>query len=151
MKDWSLNGMLSAFSGSPFTVYSPGGSLNAPGNRQYADLVGTPTKLGGIGADSPYYDPSAWAPVTEVRPGTSSRNSVRGPGWWNIDLSLFRRFPIGPRFTLEARAEAFNLTNTPRFNNPPDTYVGDPGFMTITSTSPQAPERQVRLGVRLQF
>ena len=106
--------------------------------------------MGGIGADSPYYDPTAWAPVTEVRPGTSSRDSVRGPGWWNIDLSLFRRFPIGPRFTLEARIEAFNLTNTPHFDNP-DTSVNDAGFMTITSTSDQAPERQVRLGVRLQF
>jgi hypothetical protein len=150
VKNWSVNGIVSAFSGTPLTVYANGASLNAPGNSQYADLVGTPRKLGGIGADSPYYDPSAWAPVTEVRPGTSSRNSVRGPGWWDIDLSLFRRFPIGPRFTLEARAEAFNLTNTPHFSNP-HTSVNDAGFMTITSTSDQAPERQIRLGVRLQF
>jgi len=150
VKDWSLNGVVSAFTGTPFTVTASGASLNAPGNTQYADLVGTPNKLGGIGADNPYYDPSAWAPVTEVRPGNLGRNSVRGPGWWNLDLSLFRRFPIGPKFTLEARIEAFNLTNTPHFNNP-NGDVNSGAFMTITGTSTNSPERQVRLGLRLQF
>ena len=118
VKDWSLNGVFSAFTGTPFTVTASGASVNAPGNQQTADLVGTIDKLGGIGSGNPYYDTSAWAPVTEVRFGNTGRNSVRGPGWWNIDLSLFRRFPIGKKFTLEARAEAFNLTNTPHFNEP---------------------------------
>jgi hypothetical protein len=150
LKDWSLNGVVSAFTGTPFNVTASGASLNAPGNAQYADLVGTPNKTGDIGGDTPYYDTDAWAPVTEVRPGSSSRNSVRGPGWWNIDLSIFRRFPIGNKVTLEARAEAFNLTNTPHFNNP-NGNVNSGAFMTITGTSGSAPERQFRLGVRLQF
>jgi len=150
IKNWSLNGVFAAFTGTPFTVGASGASLNAPGNSQYADLVGTPDKLGGIGSDDPYYDPSAWAPVTEVRPGNTGRNSVRGPGWWNIDLSLFRRFPLGPKFNLEARVEAFNLTNTPHFNNP-NGSVNSGGFMTITGTSGNSPERQIRLGLRLQF
>jgi hypothetical protein len=150
IKNWSLNGLFSAFTGTPFTVSASGASVNTRGNAQTADLVGDIEKLGGIGANDPYYDTSAWAAVTEVRPGTSSRNSVRGPGWWNIDLSLFRRFPIGQRLTLEARAEAFNLTNTPHFNNP-DGSVNSGGFMTITGTSGNSPERQIRLGLRLQF
>jgi hypothetical protein len=150
VKDWSLNGVVSAFTGTPFTPTSSGASLAAPGNSQYADLVGTPTKTGDIGSSTPYYTTSAWAPVTEVRVGTASRDSVRGPGWWNIDLSLFRRFPLGPKFGLEFRAEAFNLTNTPHFGNP-NGDVNSSGFMTITSTSANSPERQFRLGVRLQF
>jgi outer membrane receptor protein involved in Fe transport len=150
IKNWSLNGVVSAFTGTPFTPTSSGASLAAPGNAQYADLVGTPTKTGDIGASTPYYNTNAWAPVTEVRPGTASRDSVRGPGWWNIDLSLFRRFPLGPRFGLEFRAEAFNLTNTPHFGNP-NGNVNSSGFMTITGTSANSPERQFRLGVRLQF
>jgi outer membrane receptor protein involved in Fe transport len=157
VKNWSVNGTFSAFSGTPFTATASGASLNAPGNRQYADQVGTPNKTGAIGADTPYYDTSAWAPVTEVRPGNSGRNSVRGPGWWNIDLGLFRRFPLGPKFTMEARVEAFNLTNTPHFTNPDGGVAGgyssvnDAAFMTITGTSPNSPERQLRLGLRLQF
>jgi Carboxypeptidase regulatory-like domain/TonB dependent receptor-like, beta-barrel len=155
VKNWSVNGVVSAFTGTPFRVLASGASLNAPGNRQYGDLVGTPDKLGGIGSGNPYYNPSAWAPVTEVRPGNTGRNSVRGPGAWNIDMGLFRRFPLGPRFVLEARAEAFNLTNTPHFRNP-EGNVNSAAFMTITATGTSnsandASERQFRLGLRLQF
>jgi hypothetical protein len=147
VRDWSLNGLVSAFTGTPFTVRASPASVNAPGNWQSADLVGTPVRLGGIGAEDPYYEPSAWAPVTEARFGNTGRNSVRGPGWWNIDLGLFRRFPMG-RVTLEARVEAFNLTNTPHFDNP-DNNANSPGFMTITSARPD--ERQIRLGLRISF
>jgi outer membrane receptor protein involved in Fe transport len=72
---------------------------------------------------------------------------VRGPGWTNLDLSLFRRFPI-KRVTLEARIEAFNVTNTPHFGNP-NGSVNSSGFMTITSAQPD--QRQVRLGLRFNF
>ena len=147
LKGWSINGIASAVSGTPFTVTASGASLNAPGNNQTADQVANPTKIGGIGPGHPYYDPSAWAPVTEVRFGNTGRNSVRGPGWKNLDLSLFRRFPIR-RASLEARVEAFNVTNTPHFRNP-NGDVGSSGFMTITSA--QGDERQIRLGLRLQF
>jgi len=147
IKNWALNGIFSYVTGTPFTVTASGASLNAPGNNQTADLVGTPTKLGGIGSGHPYYDPKAWAPVTEVRFGNTGRNTVRGPSWTNLDLSLFRKFPIN-RVSVEARVEAFNVTNTPHFNNP-NGDVGSSGFMTITSA--QGNERQIRLGVRLEF
>jgi hypothetical protein len=91
--------------------------------------------------------PSTSGRKPSKRSTPQGRNSVRGPGWWNLDLGLFRRFPIGPT-TLEARVEAFNLTNTPHFNNP-DGNVNSPGFMTITSANPD--ERQIRLGLRLSF
>ena len=58
VKNWSLNGLFSAFTGTPFTVSASGASVNARANAQTADLVGTPNKTGDIGADTPYYDPS---------------------------------------------------------------------------------------------
>ena len=147
IKDWSLNGIFSYVTGRPFTVTASGASLNAPGNGQTADLVGTPNQLGGIGSGSPYYDTSAWAPITEVRFGDTGRNTVRGPSWTNLDLSLFRRFPI-KRVSLEARIEAFNVTNTPHFGQP-NGSVNSSGFMTITSAN--GDQRQVRLGLRFNF
>ncbi len=127
----------------------PGGVEGAfsPGNGQTADLVGNINKLGGIGPGQPYYATDAWAAVTAVRFGNTGRNTVRGPGWRNLDLSLFRKFPI-KRVSLEARVEAFNVTNTPHFQNP-NGDVGSSGFMTITGA--QGDERQIRLGARLEF
>jgi hypothetical protein len=68
----------------------------------------------------------------------------------NIDMGLFRRFPIGSRVNLEFRVEAFNLTNTPHFSNP-EGDTGEGGFMTITGTNNNAPERQIRLGASIRF
>ena len=145
-----MNGVLGAFVGTPFRVSSSGASVNSPGNSQSADRVGEVVRLGGIGSGNPYYDTSAWAPVTEVRYGNEGRNHIRGPGVFNIDLGLFRRFPIGSKVNLELRAEAFNLTNTPHFSNP-NGNVNSSGFMTITGTNNNAPERQIRFGARVSF
>ena len=152
IKDWSVNGIFAAFSGNTFTVDTSSSSCACQGNPQSADQISDPVKLGGVGPGQPYYDPSAWAAISEARYGNTGRNSIRGPGAINFDLGLFRRFPIGSRANLELRAEAFNLTNTPRFANPENTVTaGD--FMEIDSASDRGVgfERQIRLGVRLAF
>ena len=95
INDWQVNGIFGAFSGSPFTVTADGTTLNTPGNMQTADLVGPVTKIGEIGANGFYYDPAAWAQPDGVRFGTARINQFRGPGGWNLDLSVFRSFPLG--------------------------------------------------------
>src|SRR5205814_8938275 len=86
---WTVNTILSRMSGTPFSVTSSGTSLNAPGNTQTADLV-LPTVqiLGGHGPNAPYFNPSAFVPVTAARFGTSGRNIVRGPGFCNLHASV---------------------------------------------------------------
>ena len=118
INDWQVNGIFQAFSGSPFTVTADGATLNTPGNTQTADLVGTVTKIGAIGAEGVYFDPAAWAQPEGVRFGTARVNQFRGPGGWNLDFSVFRTFPIAARQKLEFRVEASNFTNTPKFANP---------------------------------
>ena len=88
---WQLNNIISAFTGAPFNVTAAGNSLNAPGNTQRGDLVGTPTILGGIGRGNAYFDVNAFAPVTEPRFGTAPWNVMYGPGYWTWDLGLFRQ------------------------------------------------------------
>lgn len=158
---WQLNGVLSATSGTPFTVTSAATSVNAPGNTQTADQVlDTVTILGGVGRGNSYFDPKAFAPVTAVRFGNSGRNALRGPGVLNIDASVFRDFKIALGMTLQFRAEVFNLTNRPAFNNPganassptraaDGTIINLNGYTEITSA--QATERQIRFAVKFRF
>jgi hypothetical protein len=158
---WQLNGVLSATSGTPFTVTSAGTSVNAPGNTQTADQVlDTVTILGGVGRGNSYFDPAAFAPVTAVRFGTSGRNSLRGPGAVNLDASLFRDFKLGAGTSMQFRAEVFNVTNRPAFNNPganasSPTRAADGTILNLNGyteiTSAQATERQVRFALRLRF
>jgi hypothetical protein len=153
---WQVNGIFSAYSGTPFTVSAAATSLNAPGNSQTADQVKSEViRLGGVGAASPYFDPTAFAAVTQVRFGTSGRNILRGPGLVNLDGALFRNFNVTERTKFQFRFEAYNLSNTPHFNNP-SSNVSTGGFLTITSAmsrsnNVEGGERQLRFALRISF
>jgi hypothetical protein len=56
--------------------------------------------------------------VTEARYGTLGYNSLLGPGLVNLDAGVFRTFRITESANVTFRAEVFNLTNTPHFDNP---------------------------------
>ncbi|HXB68326.1 MAG TPA: hypothetical protein VNY05_08785 [Candidatus Acidoferrales bacterium] len=151
---------MSRTSGTPFTVATSGTSLNSPGNTQTADQV-LPTVeiLGGHGVGQPYFNPLAFAPVTDVRFGNSGRDILRGPGFFNLDGSVFRTFGLTERFKPPFRAEAFGLTNTPQFGNPGATVSSATrnadgsikafnGYTEITSATG---ERQLRFALKLTF
>jgi hypothetical protein len=90
-----------------------------PSNTQRADQVKPKVQiLGGVGPGQSYFDPFAFAPVTQPRFGNAGYYSMRGPGAVNTDLAIGRDFPIKERFHLQFRAEAFNATNTPHFALP---------------------------------
>lgn len=164
---WQLNTFFTAFSGTPFSISAPPASLNAPGSGQRADQVKPEVEiLGGIGPTAPYFDVTAFRPVTEARFGTAGFNTLRGPGIANLDASLFRTFAVSSRTNLQFRFEVFNVTNTPHFQNPSGTNVGSVvynpdgsiralnGFGSITGTNSvgrEYDERYIRLGVRLSF
>lgn len=147
---WQINSNLSIYSGTPFTVGTDGGSLNAPQNTQVADQVNaTVNKLNGVGLGQPYYDPTAFRAVTEQRFGNTGLNILRGPRIFNLNTGLFRDFRITERFGLQFRAEGLNVTNTPALNNPNATVTSPANFMSITSA--QQTQRTFRFGLRLAF
>ena len=64
-----------------------------------------------------------------------ARDPFRQPGAVNLDLGLFRRFPIRELLNLEFRAEAANSTNTPHFNNP-NSNISPANFLVVASAQP---------------
>ena len=117
--DWQINGIFGAYQGRQYTLSASGTSLNMPGNAQTPDQVNpVVAKLGKVGDDGTWFDTTAFARPTGVRFGTVGRNTMRGPGVVNMDLSLFRTFKLTERVNLQFRAESFNLSNTPHFANP---------------------------------
>jgi hypothetical protein len=107
-------------------------------------------KIGEIGTNGFYYDPSAWAQPEGVRFGNTRPNQFRGPGGWNLDLSIFRSFPLTGTHRLEARVEASNVTNTIKFGNP-NGNVNSGDFMRIFGLYNSYSDRQIRLGLRYSF
>ena len=163
---WQLNTYFTAFSGTPFSISASANSLNAPGSTQRADQVKTPQILWGIGPNTPYFDVTAFAPVTDARFGTAGFNTLRGPGYANLDASLFRTFAVRRSVNLQFRLEVFNVTNTPHFQSPAGTNVSNlqlnpdgsvralNGFGVIAGTNSvgrEYDERYIRLGLRMSF
>jgi hypothetical protein len=160
---WQVNGLLTSHSGTPFSVTADGSSLNAPGSTQRADLVKQSVAI--PAQVNEYFDPTAFAPVTQARFGTAGFDLLRGPGATNLDLSIFRTFQLAERWRLQFRAEAFNFSNTPHFSNPASNigvvqYGANGqisnlnGFDQITSTNPGSrlvDERYLRIGAKIVF
>lgn len=81
-----------------------------------------------------------------------TRNNLRGPGWFNIDLGLGKTFPIyKERVNLKFRADAFNATNHPSFDNPSTDITESSGtpFGNIGGTASSA--RVLQGALRLEF
>jgi hypothetical protein len=80
------------------------------------------------------------------------RNILNGPGFFNLDFSIFRRFPIKETIAAELRGEAYNLTNTPQYARP-NTTLGNPNFGRITGLQGDSVgnPRAVQLGMRITF
>ncbi len=161
---WQVNGLLSMYSGSPFTVNADGASLNMPGSTQTADVLGTPIKLGGYGRGQAYYDWRTFASVTGARFGTGGINNIRGPGIVNMDMGLFRMFRFTERVNMQFRAEALNVSNTPQLANPSSNISGlrtdanggfTGGVFEVTGTANTGRDgivqRAFRLGLKVSF
>jgi hypothetical protein len=66
--------------------------------------------------------------------GNVSRNVLRGPMQRDLDISLEKETPIHGAVSVEFRAQAFNVTNTPTFANPASDVGTSSSFGVITTT-----------------
>jgi hypothetical protein len=147
---WQTTGVFSAIAGQPIDVTISATALNTPtsSNRpnQVKDGVAT---LGGVGAGSLWFDTSAFAAPPALTFGNVGRNSIIGPGLVNLDASVFRRFQLRERTTLDFRFETFNTTNHPHFANPGGTF-GTSTFGVVTQTVAYD-YRAVQVGAKIIF
>ncbi len=96
-----------------------------------------------------YINPAAFTASGPYSFGNAPRTtSLRGPGFENWDISLFKSVPVRDRATVQFRAQAFNAFNTPYFAGP-NTAFGSANFGRIT-TQANFP-RYLQLGLRIAF
>jgi hypothetical protein len=103
-----------------------------------------------------WFNTASFSAPAPLHFGNVGRNTLAGPGTKQLDFSVFKNFVLkeGSARSLQFRAEAFNLTNTPQFNNPVST-IGAPGAGAIISAgSPntfQRVSREVQVALKLYF
>ena len=136
MNNWQLNGILSLYSGYPFNVVSgTDRSLSGVGN-DYADQVGNPARPAGVSKVKEYFNTAAFVPATTGTFGDVGRNSLRGPGYADVDLSVFKDIFHFTRIQTQFQAEVFNALNHANFANPVNS-LSSGTYGQITSTVAQ--------------
>ncbi len=143
---WQLNAIASMDSGTPYYVTYSGDLANVGNTFVKVDVVGNPVPQNRTPAE--WINTTAFAAPPPYTYGTMGRNSLRSDWNKDLDMSVFRSFPIHDRAAIEFRAEAFNLTNTPVFGIP-NNVINAPNFGVVTSTA-NSP-RELQLALKISF
>ena len=76
--------------------------------------------------------PAGCIPLTAFGALGFRPTTTTGPGFHRLDFSTFKRIPINERFSMEFRAEFFNIFNHPNFNAP---GFGGNGVVSISNST----------------
>jgi hypothetical protein len=139
---WQLNSIYNMRTGTPVNVVRGNNPTSVlPGLRP--DVIGSPIIPRGQRTLLHYYNTAAFSdarfdcstPTSTScnAPGDAGRNILYGPGYINLDGSLFKEVQFAERYRLQLRLEAFNSLNTPHFSNP-DGDLADETAGQISST-----------------
>jgi hypothetical protein len=150
--NWQFNNIFAARSGLPYTPIISSDIANT-GNvgwagYEHANLVGNPNTIAKR-TPAKWFNTAAYASPAQYTYGTSGRNSLRGPAYWDLTSSVFRQFPVWGERRFEFRAEAFNLFNHAIFGQPNSDLNNGSSFGTINNTANQP--REIQLGAKFIF
>lgn len=151
--NWQLNGIFSASTGTPFTVYDSSDPSLQGQSPEISGFVGDRPNLIGNPNDGPrtaseWFNTAAFQQVTQLGTfGNAGRNIVQAAGLSEWDFALFKNFRVGEAATLQFRGEFFNILNRVNFGVPNDD-ISSPTFGQVQSA---APPRQIQFALKLLF
>jgi outer membrane receptor protein involved in Fe transport len=156
--NWQLNGIVTAMSGGPFTVY----------DSNDVSLQGQAPEITGFSANRPNLignpnsgprTPQEWFNVgafQQLQPdplggfevfGDEGRNVVQGPGYVNWDASAFKNIRITESKELQFRGELFNVLNHTNFRLP----VSDIESPTFGQIQSDVSPRVIQVALKFLF
>jgi hypothetical protein len=151
---WQVNTILAEYTGLGIGCRSGSDNSFTGLNTDFCDQV-LPSIARTAGSDSlkQWFNTKAFASNAFGTYGNTGRNIIRRPGTFNLDISLFRKIPLGERFLGELRVETFNVLNHPNFD-----LIAATGATTVAYTSPTfgqityaSDPRLVQIALKLKF
>ena len=151
---WRLTGVFQVHSGIPYTPTVGSTDLSGSGANQCScGFAWYPNQTGSASVPhqsiDQWFNTSAFVTPASGTFGDIRRNSLIGPDWRDLDLSLGKTFQLIEGVRLEIRADSFDILNRPNFAQPNSsvgTGVAGGGQITSANTS-----RQIQLGGRFSF
>ena len=154
---WQMNGVLNLYSGFSFTPVQGVNTLNSTLSQRPDVVPGcNPNLPASERTPKRWFNPACFTTPAAYTFGNAGRNILLGPPTAQLDISLFKDIPLRRDGNVRAqfRAESFNITNTPQFNNPSNVLgtadagtisnAGSPGSFART-------QRQLQFALRILF
>ena len=157
---WQLTGNLVLMSGEGFTASYANCGSDEDVNVCRPDLIGS-TSVSNQNQDHWYQgatdvlanngDTSGpWQRPAIGTLGNAGRNTLLGPGWFNVDMSMSKNFTITEAVRAQFRTEVFNIFNHVNLGNP-DGCVDCGNAGRIFALAPNALMRRFQFGLRFDF
>ncbi len=153
-RDWKFSGIFTLQSGRHFSINATGDPLAGISGAR-VDLIGEGNPV--LSSDrskgekvAQYFDTTRFRNPAPNTLGTLGRNSLEGPGFANVDVSMVKgfRLPLGEAGLGQLRFEAFNLLNRTNFNLP-NTGITNSNFGKLLSTD--GDPRILQLALKIMF
>jgi hypothetical protein len=134
---WQINGILTMQSGLPINITSGVDNSISGVGADCADFVPgvSPKRPSGANKITTWFNPAAFQKNAVGTFGNVPRNYLRGPGYNNLDLSVFKDIGGEHRIHGQFQAQAFNAFNHTNLGNPGSTASNTGTLGVITSTS----------------
>ncbi len=136
VRGWQTNSLLYLRTGRPVTIRAASATSGTLEGTERANIVGDP--FAGVdhtivpGQPVRWFNPAAFVNPPSGQFGSMQKNSVYGPGFATVDLSVFKNIPIREQLRAQLRLEMFNILNHVNLGSP-STRVGS-SLGTIGST-----------------
>jgi len=147
--DWQFNGSWTIASGTPATARVLGSFTDvARGSNGSirANATGLPVAIASPTVGE-WFNTAAFTLPEPGQFGNVGRNTIRGPATIVSNLSLGKTFMFVDGRSIDVRAQASNILNTPQFTGL-DAIVNSPSFGRITSVGPM---RKTQIIARFNF
>jgi hypothetical protein len=161
---WQLGSIFYARTGNPDNVIIERSASSVPDGLsvQNGSYFTRPNYVSGISSVpanqqiNHWINAAAFSVPADGTWGNAGRNLVRGPHFWQLDVSMIKEFALAERVRLAVRADAFNVANRPQWGDPSGDF-SSPSFGQITTTvnngSPtgSGTPREYQFSMRLTF
>jgi hypothetical protein len=159
LNGWQVSGIASLVSGSPlgvgFTTVVATDITGTPSQNARTDILSNPVLPKSERTFSRFFRTEAFALPAVGTFGNSARSVLRGPGINNIDLAIFKNFPLREKIRLQFRAELYNAFNHTQFSTVDTTARFDAQGRQVNAqfgqfTAARDP-RQIQFSLRFYF
>lgn len=142
LQGWQYSGIFSARTGHPINIRVAGDAALTKESGQRASLIAganpyLPSNRHRAQKVAEYFNVAAFTSPTIGTLGNIQRNFLEGPAFISTNMAVGRAFMLPRKGTLQFRADAFNVFNTPNLSNPVGTFSTSSGaqFGEVLSTA----------------